>query len=284
MRDRVQTDEGCDLVLSSGFLAFAYHSGFLEAVVEAGIRVRGVMGTSSGALSGALYAAGYSPIEVAAELSRVPPIQLLRPSCRPWQGALDLRGVVARLREVLPPTFEDLERPFAVGVVDASGRHQVVSSGALPEAVAASAAIPCIFRPVAIPGQEAAGPFQDGGMVDRMGLHPWRQHLRQQQEAEAGRSAPGSGGGSDSGSGSGKVLQRPPPAILHLIARSSKFSGNDDVASTGEQRVTVIRSPRSNVNFFDLGEFEAQFEAARQSSLAALTGSRVASPQNVAAK
>lgn len=57
-------DEGCDLVLSSGFLAFAYHSGFLEAVAEAGIRVRGVMGTSSGALSGALYSAGYSPIEV----------------------------------------------------------------------------------------------------------------------------------------------------------------------------------------------------------------------------
>lgn len=89
---------------------------------------------------------------------------------------------------------------------------------------------------VANTGQEAAGPFQDGGMVDRMGLHPWRQHLQRQQEAEAGISAPGSGngGGSGSGSGSGKVLQRPPPAILHLIARSSKFSGNDDVASTGE--------------------------------------------------
>lgn len=49
-----------------------------------------------------------------AELSRVPPIQLLRPSCRPWRGAMDLRGVVARLAEVLPPSFEDLERPFAV--------------------------------------------------------------------------------------------------------------------------------------------------------------------------
>ncbi len=56
--------DGCDLVLSSGFLAFAYHAGFLEAVAEAGISVRGVMGTSSGALSGSLYCAGYTPLEV----------------------------------------------------------------------------------------------------------------------------------------------------------------------------------------------------------------------------
>jgi len=44
----------------------------------------------------------------------VPPIRLLRPSCRPWEGALTLAGVIARLRDVLPPTFEDLQRPFAV--------------------------------------------------------------------------------------------------------------------------------------------------------------------------
>lgn len=57
-------DDGCDLVLSSGFLAFAYHAGFLEAVSDAGITVRGVMGTSSGALAGSLFCAGYSPLEV----------------------------------------------------------------------------------------------------------------------------------------------------------------------------------------------------------------------------
>jgi hypothetical protein len=40
-----------------------------------------------------------------------------------------------------------------VGVVDSSGRHVVISSGPLPEAVAASAAIPFVFAAVDIPGK-----------------------------------------------------------------------------------------------------------------------------------
>ena len=57
-------DNSFDLVLSSGFLAFASHSGFLKAVSDADVNVRGVMGTSAGALSGSLYSAGYSPRQV----------------------------------------------------------------------------------------------------------------------------------------------------------------------------------------------------------------------------
>ena len=46
------SSEGYDLVLSSGFLAFALHAGFLQAVEDVGLPVRGVMGTSAGALIG----------------------------------------------------------------------------------------------------------------------------------------------------------------------------------------------------------------------------------------
>ena len=46
-----------DLVLSSGFLAFARHAGFLRAVEQLELPVEGLCGTSSGALSGALWAA-----------------------------------------------------------------------------------------------------------------------------------------------------------------------------------------------------------------------------------
>ena len=75
-----------DVVLSSGFLAFAHHAGFLQAVEESGAEVAGVMGTSSGALCGALYAAGYSPEQVAAELSRLPPIQASQWDSVEWVG------------------------------------------------------------------------------------------------------------------------------------------------------------------------------------------------------
>jgi predicted acylesterase/phospholipase RssA len=40
-----------------------------------------------------------------------------------------------------------------VGVVTADGEHKLIDSGPLPEAVAASAAIPVIFESVEIPGK-----------------------------------------------------------------------------------------------------------------------------------
>ena len=44
-----------DVILSSGFLAFASHIGFLRALEEADVSVDGICGTSSGALVGALW-------------------------------------------------------------------------------------------------------------------------------------------------------------------------------------------------------------------------------------
>lgn len=87
------------------------------------------------------------------QLSRDPPIQMLQLSSQPWRGgALSLQGVIERLRDLLPPRFEDLQREFAVGVVTADGRHVLLDSGPLPEAVAASAAVPYMFQAVDVPG------------------------------------------------------------------------------------------------------------------------------------
>lgn len=58
--------------------------------------------------------------QVARELSRVAPINLLRPSCRPWiGGAISLNPVVKRLSELLPPRFEDLEKVLPLHSVPA---------------------------------------------------------------------------------------------------------------------------------------------------------------------
>lgn len=48
--------------------------------------------------------------------------------------------------------FEDLDREFAVGVVSSEGQHVLIDAGPLPEAVAASAAIPVVFSAVEVPG------------------------------------------------------------------------------------------------------------------------------------
>lgn len=246
------TGESHDVVLSSGFLAFAQHSGFLQAVEEAGIPIGGVMGTSAGALTGSLYAAGYSPRQVAQLLSEKPPIQFLKPSLEPWRGGLlSLEGVVDRLRELLPPTFEGLERDFAVGVVTTDGTHVLIDQGPLPEAVAASAAIPFVFSNVDVPGIYSG--LKDGGVVDRIGLSAWRQRRRQQQQF-------------------GRRSARLPPCLVHVIERSSPFSGSDDTEAAGESSIHVVRCPKSGVNFFDLGNFEQQFSDAHQRASSRLQG------------
>ncbi|KAG1667613.1 hypothetical protein FOA52_001667 [Chlamydomonas sp. UWO 241] len=235
-----------DIVLSSGFLAFPEHAGFLEAVERRGLSVGGVMGTSAGALTGALYCAGYTPQEVVSILCRDAPIRSLSP-CAPWEGGLlSFDGLVEQLRELLPPRFEDLPREFAVGVVDASGRHHIIDSGPLPEAVAASAAIPLMFKGVAIPGREHQGPFKDGGMVDRVGLAGWRQRRRVQLS---------------SGAAHGVV----PPALVHVIQRSSPFSGDDDVAAMARDdnaHVRVFYSPKSGKSLLSMGDVQGNFSRA----------------------
>ncbi|KAG2429104.1 hypothetical protein HYH02_014142 [Chlamydomonas schloesseri] len=233
-----------------------------------GVPVGGVMGTSAGALVGSLYCAGYSPLEVAKHLSDQTPASLLRPSAAPWRGgALSLDGVISRLRELLPPRFEDLQREFAVGVVTADGEHLLIDSGPLPEAVAASAAIPIIFQAVDVPGHVSRhGPFKDGGVVDRVGLKAWRDRRRAQISKQLA-------------AGDGTAPLRPPTCLVHVIDRSSPFSGFDDMTATGESHILVVKSPRSGANFFDLGSFgdamAAAHERARHSLLASSAAAAV---------
>ena len=197
------------------------------------------MGTSAGALAGSLYAAGLSPQDVATVLRERPPLSYLQLNADAlWTGLLRMDGVVERLRELLPATFEELPVRFACGVIDAKGAYRLVDSGPLPEAVVASAAVPCLFRAIDVRGREG-GPFADGGKVDRVGLLPWR------------------GGGGNS------------PAVVHLIERSSRFSGDDDVERAilragRREDVLLVRSPRSGQSLVGLTDFDLQFNAARE--------------------
>jgi hypothetical protein len=91
--------------------------------------------------------------------------------------------------------------------------------------------------------------LKDGGMVDRVGLSAWRRRRRAQRQHHA---APHSSSHSV------------PPCLVHIIERSSPFSGADDAEASGEEAVQVMHCPKSGVNFFDLGDFERQFDIAKQ--------------------
>lgn len=220
-----------DLILSSGFLAFARHVGVLQALAAAEQPVDAVVGTSSGAVVGALFAAGHAPDAIAALIAGRRPLGLLRPHLRPWRGVATLEPLVAFLAEHLPPRFADLPRPLAVGVIDAAGRHRLLTRGALAPAVAASCAMPIVFAAVEVDGV----PYRDGGAADRLALAAWR----------AWR--PGRG------------------AIAHEVARTA---GRDVDADRAD--IQMVRTPRSGASFWSLGDVRAQAAEAQALALAAL--------------
>jgi len=223
-----------DLVLSSGFLAFARHAGVLRAVSERGDEVTGICGTSSGALVGALWAAGCRGDALADRLSGQTPLSMMSGHWQIWKGLFTMDAVVSRLSEWLPDRIEDLPIPFGVGVMGPDGRSQVLTQGSLPLAVAASCAIPYIFSPVVIEGVL----YRDGGVVDRTGLDSWRASRGDQE------------------------------IVLHLVERTG---GAETDMSTLDPHVRLIQTPRSHARFWNLGDFGGQLEHARQIALSSLS-------------
>lgn len=212
-----------DLLLSSGFLAFARHCGVLLAIEEAELPIEAVVGTSSGAMVGALWAAGAPAREIAARISADTPWSLIRFTRTPWRGLLSMGGADARLREWLPERIEDLGRPFAAGVMRSDRSPHLLTEGPLVDSVLASCSMPFVFEPVVV----GDAVLRDGGAVDRIahaGWSRWRPDRR---------------------------------ALAHLVDRSA---GRDVPLPEG---VPVVRTPRSGARFWDLGDFDAQVEEAR---------------------
>lgn len=228
-----------DLVLSSGFLSFARQAGFLQAVEDARIPVDAVVGTSSGALAGALWCAGLSPTDLLALLAEKVPLRQVGFNWRFWRGLFTFEPVIRTLEAVLPPTFADLPRPFAVGVRAPDGSHRLVREGPLARSVAASCAIPWLFAPVELP----CGPCQDGGVLDRLGLAAHRRWRGAR------------------------------PVLAHWVDRTM---GTDVPVDESDAGITVVRTPRSGARFWDLGDVEGRREEARLKASAVLSSLRLA--------
>jgi NTE family protein len=155
------------------------HIHVIEVLNELGIRPTAIAGSSIGAIMGAGMAAGMAGKEIHAYARSV----LSRRSevaSRMWRARPDsfremMEGgfrvgqfnIERILRAFLPPEipseFEKLEIPLKVTATDFFGHGQaVLDSGDLYSALAASAAIPAVFRPVARDGRL----YIDGGIYN----------------------------------------------------------------------------------------------------------------------
>ena len=177
--DRVTGDGGTAVVLGGGGLLGAVQVGMIRALEDAGVRPDVVVGTSVGAVNGAVLAA-VPPGEAADRLD-----ELWR---SPGARAVFNAGTVSRLRELARTgtaahspeplreallaqlgavRFEDLPVPFqccAACIEDAA--EEWFDSGPVVDAVLASAAVPGLLPPVERGGHH----YFDGGLVNSIPL------------------------------------------------------------------------------------------------------------------
>ena len=160
-------------VLGGGASFGAVQVGMLAALDRAGIRPDMVVGTSVGALNGAMLAASPSDAverlqETWTQLQRrdVLPANLLSVLWRLTQSATHVVESVGiehvSARTLRARDFAELHLPFAAVTLDlGTGRARVLDNGPLLPALLASAAIPGLFPPVTVEGNVLV----DGGAV-----------------------------------------------------------------------------------------------------------------------
>ncbi len=162
------------VVFSSGFFGFYAHGGFLAALRELGIGATGYSGASSGAILAAMAAAGMSTQEIKDMLFGLRKRDFWDPDPLPlvikaalclfkgYSGYVRGKKFLNLLERLVVRTFEECQRPLVVVATNITeNRGEIFTSGPLSLAVAASGAVPGLFKPVEIGGNL----YVDGGLV-----------------------------------------------------------------------------------------------------------------------
>jgi len=183
------------VVLSGGGAKGMAHIGALKVIEEAGVKVDYIGGTSMGAIVGALYAAGYSAMELdsifratdftnlirdnlprdaktfyekedSERYALTLPFNNFKVSVPPaYSGGQNIYNELVRLlfhvRDVR--NFSELPIPFlCIATNVENGEEVLLDNGYLPEAVMASGALPSLFEPTNVDNKILI----DGGVVN----------------------------------------------------------------------------------------------------------------------
>ncbi len=168
------------LALGGGGARGIAHIHVLEVLDELGIVPVAISGSSVGAMIGAAYASGMSGVEIRqyvedtfgnktrffSKLWRQLPSSVGEFVSRGWPkiGVLDAERVLrAFMPEQIPRKFADLKTPLIITATDFYGQKGLnITEGSINNAVAASIALPAVFRPVKIDGIV----YIDGGIAN----------------------------------------------------------------------------------------------------------------------
>ena len=156
------------LALSGGGIRAVAHLGVVEVLLEAGLEIEALSGSSGGALVGAALCDGWAPRKVLELIEELRIWDLFGSRGRGGVFALERIGKV--MEERLESRYiEDLPIDFTVACTDlAEGRIHYFDKGPIADLCIASSSLVPVFSPVAYGDLLLA----DGGFMDNMPTRP----------------------------------------------------------------------------------------------------------------
>ena len=194
-QDNNQEDIKVGLVLSGGGAKGFAHIGALKIIEEAGVRIDYIGGTSTGAIVGALYASGYSAMQIDSIFKATDFVELIQDNLPRSAKTFFEKEEAEKYAITLPfddfkvklPSsiskgqnvynlfskltshindvndFNELPIPFfCIATNIETGKETIINKGYLPKAVTASSALPTLFTPVKL-GDSL---YVDGGVTN----------------------------------------------------------------------------------------------------------------------
>ncbi len=157
-----------NLVLCGGGLKGVAHIALLEYLEQHGIKVKAISATSSGALVGALYSSGLSPLEVL-DFFKVTPVFKYTWVNPLKYGLFDTEKYIKVLEKRIKPNFEDLHIPLTINATNIEKNVSTYfDKGLILKPLLASCAFPAVFSPVTVDGEL----YTDGGVMDNFPISP----------------------------------------------------------------------------------------------------------------
>lgn len=157
------------IVLSGGGIRGIAHLGVLKALINAGIKISHISGTSAGSIVGAFYASGIDPEQGLEIFMKTKLLRFIRPAVGSL-GLVSIEHTSNLLKTFFPEDrIEDLKIPLTIAATNfTEGSLVYFNKGPLIRAIQASCCIPGIFRPIMIDGQM----FVDGGILNNFPVEP----------------------------------------------------------------------------------------------------------------
>lgn len=147
--------------LSGGGAKGIAHVGVLQALMDHGVQIDLVAGTSAGAIVGALFAAGIPATEM---MNAVRNTSIYRIFGFNWpdRGLSNMSFLKQLLTRLIPQdSFQSLHKPLYVPIMNINtGQVEIKSRGPLFDIVCASSSVPLLFKPIEIEGSH----YLDGGI------------------------------------------------------------------------------------------------------------------------